>query len=73
MGLSNSLSLLGKGVGKLIMFSALIHGLAESETALALGLDPGAVRILPVIQKRSVEMALRVMDMFDRQKMTFVG
>ncbi|GAQ92308.1 hypothetical protein KFL_009740020 [Klebsormidium nitens] len=29
MGLSNSLSLLGKGVGKLMMFSALIHGLAE--------------------------------------------
>ncbi|GAQ92143.1 hypothetical protein KFL_009310080 [Klebsormidium nitens] len=42
MGLRKSLSLLGKGVGKLMMMSALIHVLDEYEAALALGLEPGA-------------------------------
>jgi hypothetical protein len=63
----------GKAIGKLLTKSAIVYMCKEAERAVTFGVVPGLVRLNNIIDKDSVEKALRIMELMDRQKLIFLG
>lgn len=63
----------GKAFGKLLTKSAIVYMCKEAERAVTYGVVPGSVQLNNIIDKDSVEKALRIMELMDRQKLIFLG
>lgn len=65
--------MLGKNVGKMIQLATMIHVITEAEAGLEYGEEPGSGRVFNCIGTESVEMARRNLELFDKQKLIFLG
>ena len=70
--LSFPAGLIGKSKGKLMTLSMLLHVISEAEKAIARDAEPGT-RFSNIVRKESLDMAIRLYELFDQQRLLLMG
>lgn len=55
-----------------MVLAMLLHVIAEGERAVSRGVDPGT-RFSNVVRKESLDMAIRLYELFDQQRLLLMG